>query len=232
MSNFRDKLHGFVIGTAVGILLGGGFFILKLDDYFKELQKIKSLASASDTLATKATDDNKAKKYSQKYKSQNSLNTTTFDEKTISTNTTNSQDSITSADSANTIAGSLQENIQVKKDELLATKNIEVINLNNNPKLDSKDSLIEKLSGIKEGKETTNYITAELWQSPINYKGYKLNKNKIIAFGMNDVELIKCYKYENAIYLKTTNALYKLDYNDDFKPFEKTTNELILVRIK
>src|ERR1044071_3115140 len=42
-SFFRDKLQVFFLGLLLGLVLGGGFFLLKLDQYVKELSFYKSL---------------------------------------------------------------------------------------------------------------------------------------------------------------------------------------------
>ncbi len=44
MSNFRERSQLFLLGLMFGLLIGCGFFILKLDDYFKELSVYKSVA--------------------------------------------------------------------------------------------------------------------------------------------------------------------------------------------
>ena len=45
MSSFKEKSQGFIIGIMVGLIVAGGFFILKLDDYFKELNFYKSVSN-------------------------------------------------------------------------------------------------------------------------------------------------------------------------------------------
>ena len=51
MSSFKEKSFGFIIGILVGLIVAGGFFIFKLDDYFKELNFYKSVSNtfSSDT---------------------------------------------------------------------------------------------------------------------------------------------------------------------------------------
>jgi len=45
MSSFKEKSYGFIIGILVGLIVAGGFFIFKLDDYFKELSFYKSVSN-------------------------------------------------------------------------------------------------------------------------------------------------------------------------------------------
>nr|MDQ3047835.1 hypothetical protein [Bacteroidota bacterium] len=52
MNFFKEKSQGFILGLLVGLLIAGGFFILKLDDYFKELNFYKKV---SETFAAEST---------------------------------------------------------------------------------------------------------------------------------------------------------------------------------
>jgi len=56
MSSFKEKSYGFIIGILVGLIVAGGFFIFKLDDYFKELSFYKSVSNtfSSDTKKAEA----------------------------------------------------------------------------------------------------------------------------------------------------------------------------------
>ena len=47
-SYFRDKLQVFFLGFLLGIVLGGGFFLLKFDSYIKDLSFYKSLTNKDD----------------------------------------------------------------------------------------------------------------------------------------------------------------------------------------
>src|ERR1700733_11969403 len=44
MAPFKDKLQVFIMGLMLGLLVGCGFFIFKLDDYFRELNFYKHLS--------------------------------------------------------------------------------------------------------------------------------------------------------------------------------------------
>src|ERR1017187_5635341 len=45
MPQFKDKLQVFIMGLMLGLLIGGGFFILKLDNYFRELNFYKRIST-------------------------------------------------------------------------------------------------------------------------------------------------------------------------------------------
>ena len=93
------------------------------------------------------------------------------------------------------------DDIIVRKDELLSTKTFEVINLNPSAnRTNAKDSLLQKVSGIKDDKNNSQqFFNIELWQSPLNYKGYKMSKYKIILYGIESSDGLKIVKLDDII---------------------------------
>jgi hypothetical protein len=53
-------------------------------------------------------------------------------------------------------------------------------------------------------------------------------RNNIIAFGLEINELVKLFSYEQQIYLKQGNSVYKLNQTTDFQPFYKVNEESII----
>jgi hypothetical protein len=128
----------------------------------------------------------------------------------------------------------LEDNIVVRKDELLATKTIEVIAVGTVVNhANAKDSLLQKVSGIKDDKNTIKQmLNIELWQSPLNYKGYKMSKYKITLYGIASVETLKIYTLDDVIYLKNGLMFYKLENANEFKPYERFTDETVINKLK
>ena len=188
MSSFKEKSYGFIIGILVGLIVAGGFFIFKLDDYFKELNFYKSVSNtfSSDTktaesdakeeVAPKATETKKKKK-----------------EAVITVDKFGEDEKIVIVDSNKVVKDSLtlenpsnNNDVVVRKDELLSTKTLEVLNLDPVAKMNGKDSLLQKVSGIKDDRSTSKqYLNIEFWSSPLNYKGYKMSKYKLILYGVS-----------------------------------------------
>ncbi len=124
-------------------------------------------------------------------------------------------------------------NIIVKKDEMLASKSLEFINLSGIIANTSKDSLIQKVSGIRDDKNNSPAtMLVEFWQSPINYKGFKMSKNKIVLFGMPEQDVVRVYKTDEGIYLKTLQGVYKLDFTNEFKSFDRINDESLIAKLK
>ncbi len=126
------------------------------------------------------------------------------------------------------------ENIQVKKDRLIATKTFEVIAIGSLDLKTPTDSILEKTSGVQIDKNTSKKImvNVELWESPINYKGYKMNKSKTVLFGLSDIDFLKLYIIDGEYYAKYEANIYRLQNTNDFKSYEKVYKANILSQIK
>jgi hypothetical protein len=122
-----------------------------------------------------------------------------------------------------------EEIIVVKKDELLLVKMVNFINLDSKSEdLNAKkDSAISALAGIKEPFNANN-LTIEFWKSPINYRGYKMNRNKLVLFGMQSSDIIKVFKLNENIYFKNGEKVYRVEKITDFKPYEMITDPNII----
>lgn len=125
-----------------------------------------------------------------------------------------------------------EEQVIVRKDELLESRVIEVVELTSDPNIKSKsDSLLEKASGIRNDKRTAGskiMISVEFWRSPVNYRGYKLGKNKLVLYGLDNSADIDLIKHNNAVYLRHEQSVFKVDAFNDYRAFEKTTDPAIL----
>lgn len=125
-----------------------------------------------------------------------------------------------------------EEQIVIRKDELLETRTVEVIELTPDQNIRTKaDSLLEKASGIKSDKRTagsTIMYVVEFWRSPVNYRGYKMGKNKLVLYGLDNINPIQLYKYNGGIFLKHEQSVFKIDVYNDYRAFERIADPSIL----
>ena len=114
-----------------------------------------------------------------------------------------------------------KEEYIIKKDVLLFTKNIKVIDkkliVGNNDKQNEEKSLAkeaaEKLNPEaklpEDDEKTIKVFIVEFWRSPINYKGYKIGKNKIVLYGIDEPDWVKLYDLEGNIYMEYGQNFFK-----------------------
>lgn len=233
MSYLRRKAPPFTLGLLFGIVIASTFFMFRLDNYIKELSVYKNLAETFSSQQSVDEDHSIQLKKNDSTKIKNKKqNEESIKKNAVSTQTPISSDTIASTDS--TIAtSSYSDDIIIRKDELLNVRTIELKNLNVPLGKNRTDSLLEKLSDIKDDKHAVNkYVQIEFWRSPLNYKGYKLSKYSVILYGIPDTENLKLYTLDDVLYLKNSSTVYKLEYNGDFKPFERVVDEGLLSNLK
>lgn len=236
MSSFKEKSYGFIIGILVGLIVAGGFFIFKLDDYFKELNFYKSVSNTFSTDEKVTVSESKeptiieAKEKKKKAKQESVV--INEDDSAVESNSSKPDTTKIAKDSL-TLENPTTDDVIVRKDELLSTKTLEVINMDPVAKMTGKDSLLQKVSGIKDDRSSSKqFINIEFWSSPLNYKGYKMSKYKLILYGVSSPEGLKIFKLDEVVYLKSASFVYRLDASGDFKPYERITDESIISRLK
>ncbi|HXP51901.1 MAG TPA: hypothetical protein VN922_18235, partial [Bacteroidia bacterium] len=60
---------------------------------------------------------------------------------------------------------------------------------------------------------------------------YKMSKGKIVLYGINSNTDMKLVKWDDGYYLMSNQIVYKVEYTDDYKPFEKVMDKTVLKKI-
>jgi hypothetical protein len=101
-------------------------------------------------------------------------------------------------------------------------------------KIDKKntktDSTLAAMSDVSNSREISNY-RIEFWKSPLNYKGYKMSAGKIVLYGINPVTAVNLIMEEDSYYLLVNQNAFKLEFTDDYKPFERVTEKTLLKKL-
>jgi len=216
MSIGGNKPFSFVSGILLGMLAAIGLVFLIFND-FNPLNLVtdKSVYTSNDTLVDLR--DNKGIRFKKNKKNKLLL------PKEIAVEASDSfaeeNDTLTVKISPN------DENIIVRRDELVESKIVELIFLDGKLKGTKSDSLLKVMENT--GVEKSQF-KIEFWKSPINYKGFKMIRNNIIAFGLETGESSKLYSYEQQYYFKQGNSVYKIYQTSDFESFSKVTDDSIL----
>lgn len=129
------------------------------------------------------------------------------------------------------------ERVDLLEDVRKLVTAIEVIPLGRKKSLEeqSKDSLLAKVSGVRDVTNEENMsLLVELWDSPLNYRGYQMSRRKLVLYGLKNVEGIRLFIKSGDMFLVLDDAMYNLEYTDKFKPYEEVSlvtkvliNELI-----
>jgi hypothetical protein len=132
------------------------------------------------------------------------------------------------------------QDIVIKKDQLLITTSLPVTEKGDG-ETKSADNVslsqetVDKLNpaaGIPEEAKQANNLQVEFWVSPVNYRGYKMSKNKIILFGIEEPEAVKLYKLNNMLYMKYGNEFFKLTNTFDFLSYQRLKDSDVPLTLK
>jgi hypothetical protein len=126
------------------------------------------------------------------------------------------------------------ENIIVKKDQLLISHIIRAVNVDVEKSSSSEGiNVSEKLNpegGLPDDIASPVEYIAEFWVSPVNYKGYRLIKNKIILFGIDEPDEVGLFTKDGKLWLKYKHDFFILNETDNFESFIQTAESPLVKR--
>lgn len=221
MSRFSEKIPPFIFGLSIGLLAACLFFIFKLDEYVQKfgLSVLNLEKQVSEELVTppagKENPDGESKtktKKSSPYpaKKEGSSNTAI---------------SYKAADSLYRQS----EDYKVLKEELVSVKNLYVKVLAPKEKPNASDSLIASLAGVSMPDEAKEFFMIEFWKTPLNSKGYKMTRNRLLVYGCPENADVSLVKSNDVYYLRNNKQVYRLTYSAEFRPLERAAPEEVAV---
>lgn len=111
----------------------------------------------------------------------------------------------------------------IRGDKFLAKKSMSILGQES----PSSDSLAGSLAGIRP---VGSKMSIEFWESPVNYKGYRLGRDKMIVFGVMPDE-VKIVKYNGELYLVTINNIFEVSPCTDFCQLRPIKDKTLLANI-
>lgn len=79
------------------------------------------------------------------------------------------------------------------------------------------DSLLAEMMNVNT--QLPDQILIEFWESPLDYSGYKLNRNKLILYGMPEQMNYRVYRKFDKYYFSTENIFYSIKETEEFLPY-------------
>ena len=208
LKKLKRKIPTFVFGLSIGLLIGIGFFVLKINDLFN---KLKESASEKITVIEKT------------------VNTTDEDEKTKNNNRFKINFKKSTKINYSEVDSLIKEDsgINIASDELLTVKNIKIIQIGEFiPSKDSSDIQKTRLDNTN-----SELYFVEFWKTPLNSKGYRFTKNKIMLYGFDDFSNLTLYEIDHSFYIKSSDQVYKLLYSSEFKQLDRVLDSELLAKI-
>lgn len=121
------------------------------------------------------------------------------------------------------------EDFFLMTDKLLATRTFVMKDLNPQKPRNSTeklDSLIGNPPTRTNGIDNTYLV--EFWESPINYRGYKMGRNRIVVYGIYLPDFVSLKQLNKNVFMKYLNDYYALDFTNEFKPLRVLKNESLI----
>jgi hypothetical protein len=142
-------------------------------------------------------------------------------------------DSVAGVDSIIEAKVQADSNIVVMTNQLISVASLPLKNMDSitrDKDVVRSDSMLASMTNTSEGSEPSTY-RVEFWQSPLNFKGYKMSMGKLILYGINSTSHVSLVKGDDGFYLLTNQNAYKVIYTDDYKPFERVTDKTVLKKL-
>ena len=207
----KRTIPPFIFGVSIGLVIGVAFFVFKLTDVFDRLR-----AAASDKITVieqpvKVVETNAKtiKKDGERFKIHlGKKNKVNYKE----------VDSLLNSD----------ERINIAMEELLSVRTVKVIRIGERSA--PHDTLAARLANAEELPPSNLYFV-EYWKTPLNSRGYRFTRNKIMLYGFADFTNTLLYSLDNSFYLKSGDQVYRLFYSPEFKKLERGVDNDLLAKI-
>jgi hypothetical protein len=224
MSKLSQKVQVFIFGATIGLLVASLFFIFKLDTLFSKVSLFESGAKA------KVHEEEITKEETNNGEKQNNTTVDFTTPKTTNKSSFIKNDSVVISSKSGYISAEEtsfnEDEINVLKEELLSVKNITLKDFDGK-QTNRSDSALYAISGISSNNKSDLYLI-EFWKTPLNSKGYKMTRNRILIYGIKENTDLSVAKINEQYYLKNNTEIYRLNYSPEFKPMEKVNEDLII----
>ncbi len=204
----KRKIPAFVFGVSIGLIIGVGFFIFKMDDYFSKMKSASTKEIKVIEQPVQQEEKEEPKNDQERYKIDTKVSP------------------YTNYKEVDSLIKSEDGEVNLAKEEFISVKNIKLIDLDNN----REDTLASKLAGVNYNDNTTLFFV-EFWKTPLGSKGYRMTKNRIILYGFSDFSSLNLYKVDGFYYLKSEEQVYKVSSNSDFMPMDRISDSDLLAKI-
>lgn len=216
----------FLSGILIGMLAALGIVFLMMNDFSpSKLFGFGDKKSSGDTIVDlTATKETRVFKYNKPL---------TTNERQYETDDALNQDSTISISNA---VDSLKTNsinneeIVVRRDELLKSMLIEATLIGKPVSSAKSDSLLILFQGGQASND--NNYRVEFWQSPVNFKGFKLIRNGIITFGLDPEDVTRLFEFNGSLILRNGASYFKLYPTDRFMPYQRITDENTIKQLR
>jgi hypothetical protein len=205
----KRKIAPFIFGVTIGLLAGVGFFIFKINDWFTKLRD-----TASDRITVIEQPVKNVKEEPEEKKPAHEKFRINLGKP--SKVNYREVDSLIKQDS----------HINIATEELLSVKNVKVIKISDNETASDSTGV-----GESAGQEEGGTYQVEFWKTPLNSKGYRFSRSKVMLYGFPDFSNVLLYELGDSYYLRSADQVFRLSYTAEFRQPEKVTDPELLTKL-
>lgn len=92
---------------------------------------------------------------------------------------------------------------------------------------DSVLDMVEERMSLRSDSPVKKVIV-EKWVSPVNYKGYRFNRKKLMLYGVKEKSTVEIYFYLESYYFSVNSEMYDLEETIQSLPFRPVGDSLLI----
>ena len=123
------------------------------------------------------------------------------------------------------------ENDPVLHDEMIALKEIALINKTTPKKNNAADTVIASKINLREESVPPAY-TLEVWKSPLNSMGYRMGKNKLALYGVDPETDLLLILLDEGMFLKSGNFYYMIEKSAEFRNLRRISDTSVIRKLE
>lgn len=226
MPNKHRKIVAFTIGLLSGVIICFSIFLV----FFNQIDNTnENVAMSTDGYSERKIGVKSKSKLNSRYipsaykipkKTENLINDSLLEEiieDSLIIDSFSDMNELPNSLYQSNVSSNDNDEIVVRKDEMIFVRNIKPSGespLNNDGQ--NLDSLL--VDNNSNNIKILSY-QVEFWKSPINYKGYKMDNDKIVLFGIYEYAKVKLRWTNETLFLDYLDNVYKLEETSGFEPF-------------
>lgn len=116
--------------------------------------------------------------------------------------------------------------VRLKMERILKTEIVKLLIPEARDQRDSTLAVIEERMSLSPEGPSKN-IVVEKWYSPVNYRGYKFNRKKLLLYGVDKAAPVDVYFYLGEYYFAFDLRVYNLDETSKNVAFESVKDSVL-----
>ncbi|MFO7998305.1 MAG: hypothetical protein R6U86_04910 [Bacteroidales bacterium] len=125
----------------------------------------------------------------------------------------------------------VDDEIRLKRDRLISTIGFALTHSDLNPAHSETTKRLDSLLGNTH-EYSPRIITIEFWESPLHFTGYKMGKNKVVIYGLDQIESVSLLTLDEDIFLKYYEFFFPLEPTSEFLPLVPLSDAILIHKLE